>query len=181
MKRLRLRFAPSMSASSVSASWYAFAPCSHGLRKAGLVIRASFLSSRYSLRVSRGCYGDSPSFLPPLLRFIGQRADRGTPVYVTIVSSACVIDRFTRTLDKGHTPLLYLSMDYNRIERVIAHLRKHREGNRFYDSVLRQYELLGRISPKQVLAVEASMARDTQAWQSERRTLLAEWNEREGR
>jgi hypothetical protein len=67
-------------------------------------------------------------------------------------------------------------MNYLRLERVIAHLERYSSGSTYYKGLLRQYQLLGRLSEKQIASVERAMAQDEQMAQAQARREIREWN-----
>jgi hypothetical protein len=67
-------------------------------------------------------------------------------------------------------------MNYLRLERVLAHLERHSSGSTYYKGLLRQYELLGRLSEKQLASVEKAIAQDEQIAQTRAQREMREWN-----
>jgi hypothetical protein len=67
-------------------------------------------------------------------------------------------------------------MNYLRLDRVIRHLERHASGSTYYKGLLRQYELLGRLSEKQIVSVELAMATDERIAQAQARHDIQQWN-----
>lgn len=67
-------------------------------------------------------------------------------------------------------------MNYLRLDRVIRHLERHASGSTYYKGLLRQYELLGRLSEKQIVSVELAMAKDERIAQAQARHDIQQWD-----
>jgi len=67
-------------------------------------------------------------------------------------------------------------MNYLRLDKVIRHLERHASANTYYKGLLRQYELLGRLSEKQIVSVEVAMAQDERIAQANARRDIREWD-----
>jgi hypothetical protein len=67
-------------------------------------------------------------------------------------------------------------MDYQLIDKVVAHLERHASTNTYYKGLLRQYQLLGRLSPKQIASVVRAIVDDNKKAQDKARAELREWN-----
>jgi hypothetical protein len=67
-------------------------------------------------------------------------------------------------------------MNYLRLEKVLAHLERYASGSTYYKGLLRQYELLGRLSEKQLASVEKAIAQDEQIAQTRAQREMREWN-----
>jgi hypothetical protein len=67
-------------------------------------------------------------------------------------------------------------MNYLRLEKVLRHLERHASGSTYYKGLLRQYQLLGRLSEKQIASVERAIAQDEQRAQAQARRDILEWD-----
>jgi hypothetical protein len=67
-------------------------------------------------------------------------------------------------------------MNYLRLDKVLRHLERHASGSTYYKGLLRQYELLGRLSEKQIASVEREIAKDEQRAQAQAQREIREWN-----
>jgi hypothetical protein len=67
-------------------------------------------------------------------------------------------------------------MNYLRLDKVLEHLKRYASVSTYYKGLLRQYELLGRLSEKQIASVERAMAEDILRAQAKARREIREWN-----
>jgi hypothetical protein len=67
-------------------------------------------------------------------------------------------------------------MDYLLLDKVVAHLERHSSTNTYYMGLLRQYQLLGRLSPKQLATVHTAIVEDERRAQDKARADIREWN-----
>lgn len=67
-------------------------------------------------------------------------------------------------------------MDYKLMDEVVAHLERHAPTNTYYMGLLRQYRLLGRLSPKQIASVTRAIVDDNRRATEKARAELREWN-----
>lgn len=96
--------------------------------------------------------------------------------YVTSISTGCITDRFIQRLDIDTPILYYVRMDYLLLDKVVAHLERHASTNTYYKGLLRQYELLGRLSPKQLASVHTAIVEDNRRAQDKARADIREWD-----
>ena len=66
--------------------------------------------------------------------------------------------------------------DFVRLDRVLSHLRRFSTHDNFYRSLLRQYDLLHRLSEKQIQAVEKNMASDLKWLHDWDIYMIEKWN-----
>ena len=62
------------------------------------------------------------------------------------------------------------------MDEVVAHLERHAPTNTYYMGLLRQYQLLGRLSAKQVASVTRAIVEDNRRATEKARAELREWN-----
>lgn len=62
------------------------------------------------------------------------------------------------------------------MDKVVAHLERHASTNTYYKGLLRQYQLLGTLSAKQVASVQRSIVDDNIRAQNKARAEIIEWN-----
>lgn len=62
------------------------------------------------------------------------------------------------------------------MDKVVAHLERHASTNTYYKGLLRQYELLGRLSAKQIASVQRAIVEDERKAQNKARAEIREWN-----
>jgi hypothetical protein len=67
-------------------------------------------------------------------------------------------------------------MNYLRLDKVVKHLEHHASGNTYYKGLLRQYELLGRLTERQIVSVERAIAQDNKRAQEQGIHAVREWN-----
>ena len=67
-------------------------------------------------------------------------------------------------------------MNYLRLDKVVKHLEHHSSSNTYYKGLLRQYELLGRLSERQIVSVERAIAQDGQRAHAQSLHAIREWN-----
>jgi hypothetical protein len=67
-------------------------------------------------------------------------------------------------------------MNYLRLDKVVRHLERHASGSTYYKGLLRQYELLGRLSEKQITSVEVAISQDERTAQAKARREIREWD-----
>lgn len=92
------------------------------------------------------------------------------------MTEGSVIDKSISILDIYRERRYNTSMNYLRLERVIAHLERHAHRSTYYKGLLRQYELLGHLSAKQIASVEGSIAQDNTRAQAQAKREIREWN-----
>ena len=63
------------------------------------------------------------------------------------------------------------------MDKVVAHLERHSSTNTYYKGLLRQYQLLGRLSAKQVASVQRAIVDDNIRAQEKARQEIREWND----
>lgn len=73
--------------------------------------------------------------------------------------------------------MYYVPMDYLLLDKVVAHLERHSSTNTYYKGLLRQYQLLGRLSPKQLASVYAVIVEDNRRADDKARAEIREWEE----
>lgn len=67
-------------------------------------------------------------------------------------------------------------MNYYRLDKVIRHLGQFSRDNSFYGKLLRQYELLGYLTERQVSCVERNIDRDIEKARRDGLRAIRAWN-----
>jgi hypothetical protein len=62
------------------------------------------------------------------------------------------------------------------MDKVVAHLERHSSTNTYYKGLLRQYQLLGTLSSKQIASVQRAIVDDNIRAQDKARAEIREWN-----
>jgi hypothetical protein len=86
------------------------------------------------------------------------------------------MDKPIPTLDIDTSLCHTLTMNYLRLDRVVRHLERHCSTNTYYKGLLRQHELLGRLSEKQIISVEIQIEKNNRDAQQRAKQEIAEWN-----
>lgn len=65
---------------------------------------------------------------------------------------------------------------YDRVDRVLAHLYEHKDGNPFYESLIKYFRIRGTLTVRQVESVERNMVRDIRIRREKGVLAIREWN-----